>query len=89
MLAANLTCPEDRIVDGIARLITKTDLASLTNKQRMPEMLAAEAILDEAWQMLLEAVQKERLEIIKAYAVFGRPASRTALLLTKKEEGWT
>lgn len=86
ILAANLTCPPEKMVDGIARLITQTDLQMLTNKNRLGDMLAAEAILEEAWEILSEAIATQSLDTVKAYALFGRLASRTALFLVKKEK---
>ena len=83
-LAANLVCPQDKIQDGIARLLTKTDLGALQRKERLREIQAAETLLEECWSVLAESTAAGCTDATACHAIFGKVASRVALFLTKK-----
>ena len=41
-LAANLICPKSKVVDGVARLLTKTDISMLSSKENYLNVIAGE-----------------------------------------------
>ena len=82
LLAANLVSP--KIVEGIARLLTKSDVSMLCRKERAGAVMAAEEVLKEAWTNIKARIDDESLTERSAYGLFGKLASRTALFLCKK-----
>ena len=84
VVATNLIAPQHKIVDGISRLIVKSDLPSLAKKDRLLEITAAETMLAETWQVVTEGIEADPVTESNAYKLYGRMAARTVLLLTKK-----
>ena len=41
-VTANLICPDSKVVDGVAKLLTKTDLTAICRKSNFASMMAAE-----------------------------------------------
>ena len=85
-VAANLISPKSKVVDGIARLVTKGDILQLQRKQNLLHITAAEELLTEAWATLDAAVIEQRMSESERCAVFGKLSSRVVLYLTKKEK---
>ena len=83
-LAANLVCPPEKVEDGRARLLTKTDLQGLTRKACLTQCTAAETLLEECWSILSESMATGCTDATACHAIFGKVASRVALFLTKK-----
>ena len=80
MVAANLST--NRVVDGVSKLITKTDVASLKAKKFQEKLLQVEQFLAELWGMSQES---EAARTIR-YKSFGKAAIRTILALLAKEK---
>ena len=85
-LATNMACPQAKIIDGVARLVKKTDIQSLSSKKQMTNVLAAESLLDDAWTLLKTGVQNNTISDTQSYSIFGRLSSRVVLMLIKKEK---
>ena len=86
LLCANLIAPPGKIVDGVPRLITKTDVLSLARKTVLLQVISAEEILSEAWSTLQECVTSAELPEGNRNAMFGRLSSRVILFMLKKEK---
>ena len=69
MVAANLST--NRVVDGVSKLITKTDVASLKAKKFREKLLQVEQFLAELWGM---SQQSESARTIR-YKSFGKQPS--------------
>jgi len=82
-VATNLISPKAKIQDGIGRLISKTDLATLL-KHKSAEL--AEELLARQWVALTEQVQKQTISSDSLHSAFGRLCSRVVLHLLKKEK---
>ena len=80
MVAANLST--NRVVDGVSKLITKTDVASLKAKKFQEKLLQVEQFLAELWGM---SQQSESARTIR-YKSFGKAAIRTIFALPAKEK---
>ena len=78
-VAANLST--NRVVDGVSKLITKTDVASLKAKKFQEKLLQVEQFLAELWGMR----QESEARTIR-YKSFGKAAIRTILVLLAKEK---
>ena len=81
-IATNLVSP--KVVDGVSRLIVKTDVQALTQSKRLLQVSAAEEILAEAWARLAAAVPT--IDQTMCYAIFGRLSSRVVLFLARKQK---
>lgn len=79
-LAVNLTSP--RIIDGIGKLAVKTDLAALKAPAVRELLVAAEGVLNTAWDTLEKAGSHQTQ---KGMVAMGRLMVRTALFLMKKQ----
>ncbi len=84
LVAANLVAP--KVVDGIARLVTPTDVASLKPKDKLILCTAAESFLGEAWDTINDQIAVAAMPEQKAYCIFGAASSRIALFLVKKQK---
>ena len=80
MVAANLST--NRVADGVSKLITKTDVASLKAKKFQEKLLQVEQFLAELWGM---SQQSESARTIR-YKSFGKAAIRTIFALPAKEK---
>ena len=87
LVACNLVSPPNTIVDGIARLITKSDINGLCRKDRALQVQAAESMLTECWGLLQEGVGNNTVAQTVANALFGRLAARTALCPCNNQKG--
>ena len=85
LIATNLIAPANKVVEGKARLIVKSDATTLTQKQRQLEIDAVEAMLAECWEATLALVSGD-VEEAAAYRLFGRLSYRVVLFLTKKQK---
>ena len=63
MMATNLISPKDKIVDGHARLLTKSDVQSIAKKATLMQATAAEQLLAECWKSLQTLSQENKLTI--------------------------
>jgi len=77
LVAANLVAP--KVVDGIARLVTPTDVATLKSKEKLILCTAAESFLGEAWDTINDQIAAAAMPEQKAYCIFGAASSRIAL----------
>ena len=70
LLATNLI--SEKVVDGVARTLTKTDVAGLSSKNKLPYVKEAEAHLDEASRIscALRATQAEQSKVDDAEGLF-------------------
>ncbi len=87
MLATNLISPKAKVVDGVAKLLSKSDVTTIASKPMLVKATAAEQILSEAWSELQELSKARKLSIGQCNALFGRLASRLVLHILKKEKG--
>ena len=85
MLATNLVSPQHKIVDGVAKLLSKTDVAGMASKRMLAKATAAEQSLSEIWSELQDASKARQLSVGQCNALFGRIAFRLILHLLKKE----
>ena len=81
-LAANLIAPKSKVIDGVARLLTKTDLIMLSNKKKILQVTAGEELLAEVWKQLNES----DIESTARNNMFGRLSSRIILFLLNKQK---
>ena len=79
MIATNLTAPPSRVIDGHARLVTKSDIEKLKSKKMSDKINQVEEALEAAWH----ESSKSKNENFKA---FGRMMIRSSLLLLQKEK---
>ena len=82
LLAANLVSP--KIVDGLARLLVKSDVERLKAKANAAAVDFAENSLAEGWTEAMRLVDDKHVTLEKAYQALGRFHSRTILRLTGK-----
>ena len=84
LLAANLVAPKKKLVDGVARLLTKTDVGGLTRPDKRVSTAAAEEMMAAAWSQLQKAKASGTMQESECDAIFGKLATRTVLFLCKK-----
>ena len=75
-------CTTDKVVDSVAKLITKTDVAGLKQKKYETKINEVEASLTKFW----DNVNKTQLDQAVIYKLFGRSCCRYALHLCSKEK---
>ena len=85
LIATNLIAPANKVVEGKARLIVKSDATTLTQKQRQLEIDAVEAMLAECSEATLALVSGD-VEEAAAHRLSGRLSYRVVLFLTKKQK---
>ena len=83
-VAANLVAT--KVVDGIAKLLTKSDIIALSKKPMLLQLSAADSVLTEGWAATRVHIEKKEIDEHKAYACFGRFSLRCALYLCKKQK---
>ena len=86
MLATNLVAPAAKISDGIAKPVTKTDITVLSKKDKLSQVIAADAIMKEAWDMLNQGLANQMLAEATANDLFGRLCSRIILFMINKQK---
>ena len=74
LLATNLTC--DKIVDGIGRLLLKSDVEKLKSKKFQPMVCEAEELLLGRWKDL---EKDTKLNQTQKFKIFGKACLRTCL----------
>jgi hypothetical protein len=82
VVAAQLTTT--KVVDGIARLITKADVNSFKTKPMQAQVEQVETLLDNAWKELQELLAAEVASDEQASKLYGLLCIRFVLFLTKK-----
>ena len=85
-LATQLICPSAKIIDNVARLLTKSDVAVLTRKDKLQQVQAAEALLADTWADLESKLSNAELNERSKNKVFGRLSTRLILFITKKQK---
>ena len=85
LLCANLIAPAAKIVDGVPRLITRTDVQSLARRVVLLQVISGEEILAEAWSTLNACLATAQLAENQRNAIFGRLSSRVILFVLKKQ----
>ena len=83
LVATNLI--SEKIVEGKARLIVKSDVQAIATKSRLLEVNAVEAMLAEGWQETSRLIEHGANESA-AYRLVGRLSSRVLLFMTKKQK---
>ena len=86
LMAASFVCPQDHVKDGFARLVKKTVMTSLCQSKKLPNIIAAEAIMDSSWQTILGKVRSGEIAQNRGYQLFGKLQHRIALFLIGKGE---
>ena len=81
LLATNLTC--DKIVDGIGRLLLKSDVEKLKSKKLQPMVCEAEELLLGRWKDL---EKDTKLNQTQKFKIFGKACLRTCLFLVGKQK---
>ena len=84
IVATNLVAPKSRVIDGISKLVVKTDMLALVRKDNILSAQAAEAMLCEAWTALEADTQACLRTPAEQYAIYGRLSSRVVLYLVKE-----
>ena len=82
VLAAQLTTT--KVVDGIARLITKADVNNFKTKPMQAQVELVETLLDTAWRELQELLASGLASEMQASKLYGLLCIRFVLFLTKK-----
>lgn len=77
LLATNLTSP--KVVDGVARLLVKSDVERLKHKSQANRVDEAEETMRQGWELVASLANKQQ-----AYPALGRLHTRTILHLTAK-----
>ena len=86
MIATDLISPKEKVVDDIAKLISKSDVSTLTGEKYLVQATAAEQTLSEAWTELQGHSKARELPVGQCNALFGRLSSRVVLFMLKKEK---
>ena len=82
LFTANLASPENKVIDGYGRLLSRGDIDRMKQKKLLPEVLKMEAMLENAWQ---ESADLD--ESLKA-RIFGKLCVRSCLtVLGKGKQG--
>ena len=81
LVATNLTC--EKIVDGIGRLLLKSDVEKLKAKKLQPKVLEAEELLLGRWKDL---ERDTKLNDTQKFKIFGKACLRTSLFLVGKQK---
>jgi hypothetical protein len=84
-LACNVISPRSKVVDGVARLLTKTDVSLVCKQRTLGMNIAAETLMAESWATLQDLSLHSGVDLSKCNAIFGRLSCRTILMLVKKE----
>jgi hypothetical protein len=84
VLATNLA--GDKIVDGIARFITKSDIDKLRANKMQSNVAEVEELLLEAWNLQALAVEAEEEQEVEALMAFGKLSVRCVLWLLGKKK---
>jgi hypothetical protein len=82
LLATNLVSP--KVVDGLAKLLVKSDVLALCKKDKKVIAEQAEAMLSDAWDKAHVQVKAGTLTEMQVYSVMGKLHTRTILHLTGK-----
>ena len=82
LMAANMSSPVNKVVDGIARLVTKTDVERLKSTKLRSDVEKLEAFLNKQWTTIKAGSHPKHV----FYKVFGKVAIRAVLLTLKKEK---
>ena len=81
LVATNLTC--EKIVDGIGRLLLKSDVEKLKSKRLQPKVCEAEEMLLGRWKDL---EKDTKLNETQKFKIFGKACLRTCLFLVGKQK---
>ena len=84
LVATNLVSP--KVVDGLARLLVKSDVERLKGPAMSAKMSEAEAALQKAWESLQVAVEKGERSQHNAYGIYGRFSVRLVMHITGKSK---
>ena len=74
-----------KCTDGVAKLVTKSDITGLKSPKNLTMILEVEAFLEMAWNSALSQIAsgKKKADV---YKVFGIAAIRATLMIFKKEK---
>ena len=81
LLTTNLRAPKHKVVDGVARLLQKKDVAKLQSAKLAQDVIEAEKILSECWAK----AQSADLPHQKVCRLFGRCCIRCVSCLLHKQ----
>ena len=86
LLATNFVSP--KVVDGVARLLTKTDVLNMGRKGQKQENLKGEAIFADAWNACTAKVDEKKMSVEEMHHVRGRSQTKVVLhMLSKGKHG--
>ena len=83
-IATNLVAPPKKMLEKVARLITKSDVISLSGPNKRLQVAAAEGMMSDAWAKVRQSLDAGTMSEERADAMFGKLATRAILFLTKK-----
>lgn len=82
LLATNLV--STKIVDGIARLLTKSDVQALAKKEKRQEVKSTESMLGDCWCTAVDFIEHGHVTFDKVCLLLGRLHTRSILHLVGK-----
>ena len=82
LLATNLI--SEKIVDGVARLLTKSDVERFKSKAVMPDVENGEVAIEQGWRTLNTHLKSQQLTEGQAHGIIGRFMTRLVLKIAKK-----
>ena len=86
LVATNLVSPKGKISNGIAELLRKSDVAKLTSKKELVNVIATENLLREVWAVLEEVRKDGKLIETMCNVLFGKISARTMLFILGKQK---
>lgn len=82
LIATNLVAP--KVIDGVARLLVKSDVERLRAKDRIQTIDEAERMMAEGWKLVQDLVSAKSCSTTDTVSVLGRLHCRTTLHITGK-----
>ena len=86
LLATNLISPKEKVVDGISKLVSKSDCSALSAKNKLTQATAAELLLSECWTELRSQCDQGNLSVGKCNGLFGKVSTRCIIFMLKKQK---
>lgn len=82
-IATNITCSKDKVVDGFARLLTKSDFEKCKVSKMKASVLSVEGLLLKTWQVVTTSSNENKEKALKAW---GKCCIRATLFLVNKQK---
>ena len=84
LLACNLVSPPGKVIDGVSRLLVKSDIEKLKGKAKTAQVDAAEKVMADGWDSAIAMVEAGSAKKSEMNMAMGRLHSRMILFLTGK-----